>query len=155
MNIWQRTAVCALLLTTACAGQTDRVAQNPSASAEGSDNASSTTSASCVESYSLDALNKRDYAFDGTVARIERAQSDEEAADADSVTFEVKKWFKGGSGPTAVRRAYGFTAIPSVGGSPHQVGQRLLVAGDEDFVWECGFTQPYDAEVAADWEQAL
>jgi hypothetical protein len=29
------------------------------------------------------------------------------------------------------------------------------VAGDDDFVWECGFTQPYDAEVAADWDERL
>jgi hypothetical protein len=30
-----------------------------------------------------------------------------------------------------------------------------LVAGDGSFAWSCGFTQPYDASVAADWKAAL
>jgi hypothetical protein len=25
----------------------------------------------------------------------------------------------------------------------------------EDYVWECGFTQSYDPEVAAEWEEAF
>ena len=30
-------------------------------------------------------------------------------------------------------------------------GERVLVAGSGVFVWSCGFTQPFDAGVAADW----
>jgi hypothetical protein len=30
-----------------------------------------------------------------------------------------------------------------------------LVAGDDEFVWECGFTQPYSEDVAAEWEETL
>jgi hypothetical protein len=109
------------------------------------------TTASCVEQYSLETLKSRDYAFDGTITIIEAATDD----GPDHVTFRVGEWFSGGSGAEAVRRAYGFGAVTSGGGSPHQTGERLLVAGDDDFIWECGFTQPYDAEVAADWKAAF
>ncbi len=69
--------------------------------------------------------------------------------------FDVSRWYKGGSESRATRRAYGFAAVTSAGGSPHVVGERLLVAGDEDFVWECRFTRPYDTSVAVDWANAF
>ena len=111
----------------------------------------SSTIGSCIEKYSIDNVKKRAYAFDGVVRNIERGSE----PNPDRVTFDVREWFKGGSGNTAVRRATGFTFMTSAGGSPHAVGQRLLVTGDEDFVWECGFTQPYDERVAADWRAAF
>ena len=67
----------------------------------------------------------------------------------------MREWYKGGSGAEATKSAYGFAAITSAGGSPHRVGERLLVAGDEDFVWECGFTQPYEESRAAEWNSAF
>lgn len=102
---------------------------------------------SCVEQYSQENLAKRDYAFAGTIQAIEPAADDR----PDSVEFSVEKWYKGGAGETTTRRAYGFGAVTSAGGSPHQAGERLLVAGDDDFIWECGFTQTYDDEVADQW----
>lgn len=104
-----------------------------------------------MERYTPDNLKKRDYAFDGTVRTIEPGAAD----GADRVTFDVNRWYKGGSGETAVRTAHGFGSVTSAGGAPHSTDERLLVAGDEDIVWECGFTQPYDAQVASDWEQAF
>jgi hypothetical protein len=108
---------------------------------------------SCVEQYSIETLKNRDYAFDGTIKSI----TPDPADGPDTVVFEVGTWFTGGSGADATKRAYGFGGgmTTSVGGAAHEVGDRLLVAGDEDFVWECGFTQPYDADVAADWDEAL
>ncbi len=113
----------------------------------------SVTAGSCIEQYSIETLKNRDYAFAGTIKSIES-----DAADGpDAVVFTVQEWFKGAARRPrdATRKAYGFGSVTSAGGTPHAVGQRLLVAGDEDFVWECGFTQPYDAEVAADWDEAL
>lgn len=103
--------------------------------------------ASCVEQYSLETLANRDAAFDGTV----------EAVDGDTITFTVNEWFRGGEGDTTTRRGAstlgGITSAgPSVSLEP---GTRLLVAGDDDFAWGCGFTQPYDAAVAAQWADTL
>lgn len=103
----------------------------------------------CVETYSPETLRNRELAFDGTVRTVEEADG------AQQVTFDVHRWFKGGEGGEATLVAYGFGGITSVGGGERKVGDRLLVAGDDDFVWECGFTQGYDAVVAAQWEAAL
>ena len=137
-----------LLALTGCGRQSAAPETAPPGTDSGS---TSTVAGSCVEQYSLENLKKRDFAFDGTVRIIEPGNEDQ----ADRVTFDVHKWYKGGQGTQANRRAYGFTAVTSAGGSPHAAGERLLVAGDEDFVWECGFTQAYNASVAAEWEQTL
>lgn len=111
--------------------------------------AGNTSSASCVETYSLETLAERDYAFDGTITSIKSG-----ADGSDAAVFDVEKWFKGGEGRTATRKG-SFSSITSAGGEVRKVGDRLLVAGDDDFAWDCGFTQPYDAEVAADWSATL
>lgn len=106
-----------------------------------------TGSAMCVEQYSLDALANRTFAFDGTV----------QAIDGDSVTFAVNSAYRGATGDTITLEAAGMTgtSITSAGGPNLAVGERYLVAGDDRFVWACGFTQPYDAGVAGDWAAAL
>lgn len=99
---------------------------------------------SCVERYSIETLENREVAFDGTVASIEGGQ----------VTFDVHAWYQGGEGSTVTLDDNGLAggAITSVGGDLQLVvGQRLLVAGDGGFVWACGFTQPYDEAVASSW----
>lgn len=151
-------AVAGLLLSVACGNKTSpqtqstpKAEETPSTNSAPVSGTSMTTSASCVEQYTLDNLKKRAFAFDGTIKAVEVATTD----GPDQVTFAVTEWFKGGSGAETIRQAYSFGAVTSAGGSPHQTGERLLVAGDEDFIWECGFTQPYDAGVAADWKSAL
>ena len=106
----------------------------------------SMSAGSCVERYSIETLKNRDYAFDGTIKSI----TPDPADGPSTVVFDVRTWFKGGTGAEATRKAHGFGQITSAGGTDHQVGDRLLIAGDEDFIWECGFTQVYHAEVAAD-----
>lgn len=103
--------------------------------------------ASCVEQYTLATLAHRETAFDGTV----------ESVDGDSVTFTVNHWYRGGQDARSTRRGAALlggitSAGPSVSLEP---GTRLLVAGDDDFAWACGFTQPYDTAVASQWEDAL
>jgi hypothetical protein len=103
---------------------------------------------SCVETYSLDALANRDFAFDGTVA----------AMDGDSVTFSVYEAFSGDASAddsiTLNAQGMSGTSITSAGGPTLTEGKRYLVAGDDEFVWACGFTQPYDEAVAAEWAEA-
>lgn len=100
---------------------------------------------SCVEIYSLDTLENRDFAFDGTVTAI----------DGDAVTFTVVETFAGDvTDPvTLTATAMTGTSVTSAGGTSLAVDQRYLVAGDETFAWACGFTQPYDPAVAADWRE--
>lgn len=104
-------------------------------------------SASCVEAYTPAALAHRSFAFDGTVSAI----------NGESVTFTIGKAFKGPATQTVTLDAPGMTgsAITSIGGPKLAVGQRYLVAGDDHFAWACGYTQPYDAAIAAQWAAAL
>jgi hypothetical protein len=100
----------------------------------------------CVERYSPKTLADRSFSFDGTVAKIA----------GDEVTFRVGRWFKGSAGDSVTLTATGMTgnAITSAGGPNLAVGERYLVAGEDHFAWACGFTQPYDPAVAAEWAAA-
>ena len=102
--------------------------------------------AMCVEQYSLDTLKHRGFAFDGTVTSLS----------GDEVTFSVGERYLGSFGATVTLTATGMTGttITSAGGPNLVVGERYLAAGDDHFVWACGFTQPYDASVAAQWKQS-
>jgi hypothetical protein len=106
-----------------------------------------TGSALCVEPYSKTAITHRTFAFDGTVNAI----------DGDTVTFTVGTAYRGAAGGTITLDAPGMTGteITSAGGPNLAVGERYLVAGDDHYVWACGYTQPYDAGVAAEWAAAL
>lgn len=101
---------------------------------------------SCVETYSPEAVANRDFAFDGTVTTI----------DGDAVTFAVTEHFVGSGGDEVTLTATGMTgtSITSAGGPNLAAGERYLVAGDDTFVWACGFTQPYDEALAAEWADA-
>lgn len=104
-------------------------------------------SAMCVEPYSPAALARRDLAFDGTVTAIAGSR----------VTFTVNHAYRGVDGSSVTLEARGMTGPPltSAGGPSLVVGQRYLVAGDDAFAWACGYTQPYDPTVAAEWQAAL
>jgi hypothetical protein len=106
-----------------------------------------TGSAACVEPYSPTALANRSFAFDGTVSAI----------DGEQVTFTVGAAYRGVNGETITLDAPGMTgsAITSAGGPNLSIEERYLVAGDDHFVWSCGYTQAYDATVAADWAAAF
>ena len=103
--------------------------------------------ASCVERYSLESLANRDWAFDGTVT----------STSGDQVTFTILRTFLGPHSGTVTLMAPGMTGttITSAGGPTLAVGKRYLVAGDETFVWGCGFTQPFESTVAAQWADRL
>ena len=107
------------------------------------------TSGSCVELYDLDTLGNREFAFDGTVKEVR----------SDRAEFTVNEWYRGGQGDEVSKGgATGSSGLtpeeeyPRVGLAP---GERFLVAGDGDFVWACGFTQPYTPQLAEDWKRVL
>jgi hypothetical protein len=104
-------------------------------------------SAVCVEPYSRTAITRRTFAFEGTVSSI----------DGERVTFTIGAAYRGAAGTSITLDAPGMTgtAITSGSGPRLAVGQRYLVAGDDHFVWACGYTQPWDPTVAAEWEAAL
>ncbi len=104
-------------------------------------------SASCVEAYNLDTLRNRGFAFDGTVSGIS----------GDSVTFTVNESYRGLDSASITLTATGMTGttISSVGGPSLVEGDRYLIAGDDHFVWACGFSQPYQPDVAAQWAATL
>jgi hypothetical protein len=104
-------------------------------------------SAMCVEPYAGPAsIAGRTLAFDGTVTAIA----------GDRVTFTVHQAWRGATEATITVEAAGMTgtAITSAGGPTLTVGQRYLVAGDDRFAWACGYTLPYDADLAAAWAAA-
>lgn len=116
-----------------------------------------TSSAMCVEVYSPETLPNREFAFDGTVTSIERFESADgsEVGGPDRVTFDVHAWYKGGEGATTTVQAYSWAQPTSLGEVGGDVGDRLLVSGDDDFAWSCGFTQDHSDSLAAEWEAAL
>lgn len=113
----------------------------------GPDPSGGTNIGSCVEQYSLANLTRRAFAFDGTVTAIA----------GDAVTFAIGTSYRGVLGDTVTLTATGMTgvSITSAAGPTLEVGERYLVSGEERFAWGCGFTQPYDPAVAAEWAAAF
>ena len=107
-----------------------------------------TSTGNCVELYSLETLTNREHAFDGTVQRV----------DGDQVSFSVNRWYSSGDTPTEITLAGADTLNGPNSAGPAaalEPGTWLLVAGDGGFAWSCGFTQPFDTNVASQWAQTL
>lgn len=126
--------------------------------------------ASCVEEYTPTAVAHRAFAFDGVVVGIGPAHSNRSGTgylDLVGVTFAVRAWFSGGTGPNVT-----VDMDPPVAGAQYGlaesfhsygVGSRLLVAGEPRWggapltapiAWSCGFTRYYDPQTAESWRQA-
>ncbi len=139
-------ASAALFALTACSSE-PQASPSPDPSVGGGE-----ALGSCVEQYSPSTLAKRSWAFDGTVKSSMKATTE---TGADSVTFAVNHWFKGGTSSSITVETYGLGGVTSAGSISGQVGERMLVTGEEDSLWTCGFTQPYTETVAADWSAAF
>lgn len=118
------------------------------------------TAASCVERYSPETLRNREFAFDGTLVRIGEApqaadEGDDPVGAGPRAVFKVNRWYSGEKADEVSLRADGFGETTSAGTVEAEPGDRYLVAGDGDIVWLCGFTTPWTAERAAEWENAL
>jgi hypothetical protein len=124
--------------------------------------------ASCVVGYSAAELQKRGFAFDGTVLKV--VEDPGGAMPSYLLTFQVHEWFKplGGGSTVTVR-----TITPPQGSGhdvsaefpDYTVGTRLLIAGEpqwggsnllkDAFAWGCGFSRPYTPDDAATWRKLL
>jgi hypothetical protein len=117
------------------------------------------SAASCVETYSLSNLAARDFAFDGTVTAIDAPPL--EGNDPTLVTFSVNHWYKGGSGDQVQLKTYdrpdtiSSVSIGEESGAHLTVGQRILASGDDDFLWDCGFSMLYSAHNEAIFSAAF
>jgi hypothetical protein len=125
--------------------------------------------ASCAVEYSPTTLARRAFAFDGVVVSTGKSVSDR-GDDADfglpGVTFEVLRWYAGGTGSTVTVDVQGVDGQDraQTDGSPSP-GTRLLVSGEprwgghspllDPIAWGCGFTRSYDPGTAALWQQAF
>ncbi|MEN3614776.1 hypothetical protein AAH979_35230 [Plantactinospora sp. ZYX-F-223] len=126
--------------------------------------------ASCVESYTPEAVAGRAFAFDGVVVNIGPARSNRSGKghlNLVGVTFAVGEWFAGGTAPTVtVDMGVPMAGTRDVTGEvfhSYAVGSRLLVSGeprwggsplDAAIAWGCGFIRYYDRETAESWRQA-
>lgn len=100
----------------------------------------------CAEVYSPQTLVQRDLVFVGTVLSIT----------GDAINFDVEEVLRGDPGDQAQLGGAEFLTTPNPDNvNPIAVGDRLLVAGDGGFAWGCGFTHPYDEDVAAEWRAAF
>jgi hypothetical protein len=113
-----------------------------------------TTQGSCVEQYSPQALQSRAWAFEGVITAVDPADatSADAAASATTVTFQVERWFWGGTGDEVSLQTY--AAPSSAGALESSIGAHLLASGEDDFLWPCGFTKPFSRSALEEFEAA-
>ena len=102
--------------------------------------------AMCIR-FDLETLAQQEYAFDATVTAI----------DGESVTFAVGKWYRGAGDASVTLTEVGLGGGVVTTGTlvDFEVGARYLVSGAGGVVTGCGYSQPYDAQAAADWAIAF
>lgn len=122
--------------------------------------------ASCVESYSPEAVQDRGFALDGVVVDIGPSVSDR-GNDGDlnltGVTLEVQEWFVGGEGAEVEVDLQTIGDETAEQDLPFDVGTRLLVSGeprwggaplDSPIAWGCGFSRYHDQATATAWRES-
>ena len=157
-----RTLMIGLIVLAACAcsphGKQAVARSNPAERVITSTGSRSTTAggaASCVEAYSTKTLTHRKFAFDGTVTSVTPGERNADAgATPVEITYTVHEWFAGGSGETVTLKSWDFTAAGS-DEDPVAQGARLLVSGDTDMPWGCGFTRDHTESEAEQWRRAF
>ena len=114
---------------------------------------------SCVERYSPQTLPNRAWAFEGVIAAVDSpaggssdTTGEEAGIGTTTVTFDVERWFWGGQAERVSLRTY--AAPSSAGDVEGSVGAHLLVSGDADFLWACGFTQPFNETLLQEFQSA-
>lgn len=113
------------------------------------------TAFSCVEQYSPETLSNRTYAFEGVIVAVDGpvdAPSEQAGSGTTAVTFDVDRWFWGGTRKQVSLRSY--ASPSSTGDVDGSVGAHLLVSGDGDFLWACGFTQPFSDDLLKAFQAA-
>jgi hypothetical protein len=99
---------------------------------------------SCL-AYSPEELALREFAFRGEVSEVEGAM----------VTFEVAEWFAGERGSEVTFEIDSTLQSSIYSDFTFEEGGDYLVSGEDEFVWGCGYSRPYDAELEAEWRAAF
>jgi hypothetical protein len=102
----------------------------------------------CI-AFSMEELQARDFAFDGTVTAVNGNQA----------TFAVNDGFWGVEDGSSVTLTAGVgmleeSGVALDGGPLLIVGDRYLISGDDAFAWTCGYSLVFDAATAAEWASA-
>ena len=115
--------------------------------------------ASCVEEFTVENLAGRSWAFDGTITEVVPPRDPEGAKPADivtHVTFEVNRWYKGGSGASVTVLTYASPgSVTSADDVDPSLGARILASGEDRYLWGCGFSMLYTKESARLFEEAF
>jgi hypothetical protein len=90
-------------------------------------------------------LAQQQTAFDGTVTSIEDR----------TITLEVGHWYRGGDADLVTVQAPPEELQELLLAADFQQGQRYLVAANDGFVTVCGFTAPYNEDLAALYAEAF
>jgi hypothetical protein len=113
------------------------------------------TQGRCVEQYSPSTLQNRSWAFEGVITNVEGPADppgEDPGQGTSTVTFDVHRWFWGGSEEQISLRTY--ASPSSVGDIEASVDAHLLVSGEEDFLWSCGFTKPFTEVALGEFDAA-
>ena len=100
--------------------------------------------ASCL-AFTPEELRMREYAFAGTAVDVSDT----------TVTFSVDEVFKGELSDTVTVEPDSTLQNEMYTEFEFEEGKRYLVSGDDDLAWGCGYTSPYDGELATQWEAAF
>ncbi|MEX0783583.1 MAG: hypothetical protein WD557_13130 [Dehalococcoidia bacterium] len=95
--------------------------------------------------YSTEELALRQFAFHGEAASV----------DGSTVIFEVSEWYVGDRGSEVTLELDSSLQSEMYNDFTFAEGDEYLVSGDDEFAWGCGFTRPYDEDLAAEWAAAL
>jgi hypothetical protein len=164
---WVLTGIVSLAVSLTACGDAGNQGAQPDSGPSGE--LPSSAAASCVETYAVQTLQGRDFAFDGTVADIGPASSGEADIGYSAATFDVHEWYRGGSPDRVTVAMPGPDRVSSDGvqgrdDATYGVGTRLLVSGEpqwggkpleDPIAWMCGFTRYHDEGTAAQWRAAL
>ena len=101
---------------------------------------------SCAVLFSPEELRNRQYAFQGTITDV--------AADG-TTTFAVERVFSGDVGSTISLDGTAMNGAMLDPATEFGPGAAVLIAGDDGFVWTCGFTQLADEFSIPEWENAF
>lgn len=99
---------------------------------------------SCL-AYSEEELLRREFAFRGEATTVSE----------EKVTFDVSEWYTGDRGGEVTLGLDSSLQSELYNDVTFAEGQEYLVSGDGELAWGCGYTRPFDTELAASWVAVL
>ncbi len=95
--------------------------------------------------YSEDELRLREFAFRGRAEDVNGGE----------VTFAVEEWYAGDRGSEVTLELDSSLQSEIYNDFTFAEGEEYLVSGDGEFAWGCGYTRPFNDDLANQWVAAL